>query len=237
MVFDTSRFGLCEKDLRKEPKRILINNREMFDYVNDLYYKLYGTVLPEDVVICSVCRTRQSKYLKKLSSVEQTKVPTNDNAMETDSRSTIGTETTPSTITSTTIAHKNAALQCDLLKGEEVAILIMDGTYMYCQKSANNSLQRCLFSLHKKRPLLKPMVICTSTGYIVSIIGSYLSDWHNNDASIATHILSLNKENIGNWLRENYILVLDRGFRDCLESLGNMGYRTFMPLSLPKTTR
>ena len=59
----------------------------------------------------------------------------------------------------------------------DCSILILDGTYIYCQKSANNVLQWRTYSMHKGRPLLKPLLVVTTTGYIVSCLGPYLADY------------------------------------------------------------
>ncbi|XP_052706742.1 uncharacterized protein LOC128182176 [Crassostrea angulata] len=53
------------------------------------------------------------------------------------------------------------------------AILVLDGTYIYVQKSSQFSFQRRSYSMQKQRHLLKPMMIVTTTGYIVSAIGPY----------------------------------------------------------------
>ena len=47
---------------------------------------------------------------------------------------------------------------------EKTAILVLDGTYIYIQKSRDYSFARRSFSLHKGRPLVKPMMIVTTTG-------------------------------------------------------------------------
>ncbi len=78
----------------------------------------------------------------------------------------------------------------------ERAILILDGTYIYCPKSANNMLQRRTYSMRKDKPLVEPMLIVTITGYIVSCLGPYFADYKNNDAEITEHIIYNNKENI-----------------------------------------
>ncbi|CAF3216884.1 unnamed protein product [Rotaria sp. Silwood2] len=114
------------------------------------------------------------------------------------------------------------------------AILILDGTYIYFQKSANNVLQRRTYSMHKGKSLIKPMLITTTTGYIVSCMGPYFADYKNNDAEITKHIIYKNKENIGQWLEKGDILVVDRGFRDALDYLHLMGYQTYMPSFLAK---
>ncbi|CAF3390049.1 unnamed protein product [Rotaria sp. Silwood2] len=117
------------------------------------------------------------------------------------------------------------------------AILILDGTYIYCQKSANNVLQRRTYSMHKGRPLLKPMLVVTTTGYIVSCLGPYFADYKNNDAAITKHIIYNNKENITQWLHKGDILVIDRGFRDALDYLHKHNYQTFMPAFLDKNSK
>ena len=45
-------------------------------------------------------------------------------------------------------------------------ILILDDTYVYVQKSNNNSMQRRSYSLHKKRSLIKMMMVFSSNGEI-----------------------------------------------------------------------
>ena len=42
--------------------------------------------------------------------------------------------------------------------GDGQVILVMDGTYLYIQKSSNNEFQRRSFSMHKHRNLIKPMI-------------------------------------------------------------------------------
>ncbi|CAF0987348.1 unnamed protein product [Rotaria sordida] len=46
--------------------------------------------------------------------------------------------------------------------GEDKAIIILDGTYIYVQKSGNNLLQRRTYSLHKDRALIKPMMFVST---------------------------------------------------------------------------
>ena len=52
-------------------------------------------------------------------------------------------------------------------------VLIADGTYLYCQKSLNSTIQRLLFSGQKKRQLVKPFIICLANGYIIDAYGMY----------------------------------------------------------------
>lgn len=97
-------------------------------------------------------------------------------------------------------------------------ITVLDGTYIYIQKSADYSLQRRSYSMHKNRPLLKPMMIVGTDGYILDVIGPYFADYHNNDAAITKHLL-LTNESAKNWFQENDIFIVDRGFRDAVDFL------------------
>ncbi|CAF4308049.1 unnamed protein product [Rotaria magnacalcarata] len=114
------------------------------------------------------------------------------------------------------------------------AILILDGTYCYIQKSGNNLLQRRTYSLHKGKPLVKPMMIVASDGYIISAIGPFLADRTHNDAEITKNIIYNNKEGITDWLRSEDHIIVDRGFRDCVKDLENFGYKVKMPCFLKK---
>ena len=44
------------------------------------------------------------------------------------------------------------------------------------EKSNNFVFQRRSYSMHKGRPLVKPMVIVTTTGYFLAVHGPYLAD-------------------------------------------------------------
>lgn len=97
------------------------------------------------------------------------------------------------------------------------------------QKSRNNNLQRRTFNLHKHRSLVKPMMITTTTGYIVAVYGPYLSDSTNNDAAIFNDILLKNRSDILNWISQDDILVVDRGFRDSSGVIETLGLNVCMP--------
>lgn len=98
-------------------------------------------------------------------------------------------------------------------------ILVLDGTYIYIQKSQNHYFQRRSYSMHKGRPLVKPMVVVTTTGYYLTILGPYLSDGKNNDARILNHILRSNLEEIKALVCTGDVFVVDRGFRDSMKLL------------------
>ncbi|XP_062600940.1 uncharacterized protein LOC134262562 [Saccostrea cucullata] len=111
-------------------------------------------------------------------------------------------------------------------------ILVLDGTYIYINKSGNFHFQRQSFSLHKGRPLLKPMIIVSTTGQFISVMGPYLA--RNNDASIIKHIMKSNIEDIRNWVQEDDIFIVDRGFRDSMDYLEELGIQAHMPCFMSK---
>ena len=69
----------------------------------------------------------------------------------------------------------------------------------------------------------------TTIGYIVSIFGPFFSDNNNNDASILKRIMNNNCDNILNWMDDNDIMIVDRGFRDSLGVLKAFGIDVAMP--------
>ncbi|XP_053380687.1 uncharacterized protein LOC128548946 [Mercenaria mercenaria] len=78
------------------------------------------------------------------------------------------------------------------------------------------------------------MVIVTTTGYYLTVVGPYLSDGKNRDAKILNHILNGNMEDIKSYIRPDDIFVVDRGFRDSLQLLEDLGIQTEMPSFLRK---
>ena len=61
------------------------------------------------------------------------------------------------------------------------------------------------------------------------MIGPFLADGKNNDASIAKNIFMNNEEDILNWLKEDDIIIVDRGFRDAVSTINDFGYKVQMP--------
>ena len=47
---------------------------------------------------------------------------------------------------------------------DDKVILVLDSIYVYIQKSTNNELQRKSYIVHKKRPLVKMMMIVSTDG-------------------------------------------------------------------------
>lgn len=69
-------------------------------------------------------------------------------------------------------------------QGDPGATLVIYGTNIYIQMSDNFLFHRRTYSIHKGRPLVKPMVICTTSGYYVSILGPYFAESKNKNAAI-----------------------------------------------------
>lgn len=112
---------------------------------------------------------------------------------------------------------------------DDVVILIVDGTYIYIEKSNNYSFQRRTFSMHKHRPLVKPMILVSTTGFILEVLGPYYADGKNNDASIFNSVLSSESSRLRKWLSSGDILIVDRGFRDSVELIEDIGLIPKMP--------
>ena len=83
---------------------------------------------------------------------------------------------------------KNTEIAKELFSMKETQFcLIAYGTYLYCQKSKNNKLQRLLYSGQKKRHLIKPFIVSFSNGYIIDVFGPFAAT--ANDASILLYLM------------------------------------------------
>jgi hypothetical protein len=63
----------------------------------------------------------------------------------------------------------------------------------------------------------------------LSVVGPFLADGKNNDASIAKNIFINNEQDILNWLHDEDIIVVDRGFRDAIKTIKRFGFNVQMP--------
>lgn len=78
------------------------------------------------------------------------------------------------------------------------------------------------------------MVFLSTTGNIISVIGPHFSDGNNNDAQILNHIIRNDIKEVKEWMSEEYVLILDQGFRDSLELLQELGILAELPLFVKK---
>lgn len=109
--------------------------------------------------------------------------------------------------------------------GDRLA-LICDGTYLRHEKSTNNEYQRKSYSGQKKAPLCKPFTISTTDGLVVDVPGPFLGTL--NDAAIMKMVLE-DPNGITKLLQPGDIFFLDRGFRDVVPYLEDLGYEVLMP--------
>lgn len=112
-------------------------------------------------------------------------------------------------------------------------VSIWDATYIYIQKSSNYEFQRKSYSMHKKRPLIKPMMAVAPNGYILDVFGPYPANL--NDAEILKKILH-EKNNLNEVLIENDVFLVDRGFRDSISTLEAAGFVGRMPSFVENNT-
>ena len=112
---------------------------------------------------------------------------------------------------------------------DSAIVVIWDATYVYIQKSSNYHFQRFSYSMHKGRNLVKMMIVVSSTGHIIECYSPYFTNGGNNDASIIIDQFEQHKINTKNFFKDNDAFVVDRGFRDCVDFLAELGFNVYMP--------
>lgn len=55
------------------------------------------------------------------------------------------------------------------------------------------------------------MVVVSTYGYFVSVIGPFLSDAQNNNAKILKYMFVQDKEEIVNWVKDENVFVMTEG--------------------------
>lgn len=58
--------------------------------------------------------------------------------------------------------HQTAMANELFTDDDQQVVIVMDGTYLFLQKSMNNELQRRTYSVHKHRHLIKRMIVTTT---------------------------------------------------------------------------
>ena len=80
------------------------------------------------------------------------------------------------------LANHQTTLVTDLLTdGPSQAVLVADGTCLYCQKSSNSEFQRRTYSLHKRRHLVKPMIVPASVSIVLNLESHVGSDYQSTN--------------------------------------------------------
>lgn len=111
-------------------------------------------------------------------------------------------------------------------------VVICDGTYIYTYSSTNYAHQRNTFSGQKKRHLFKIMKFVTVDGLIIDTFGPFRAT--QNDAQIINTIFE--KSAFKCFLNAGDVVLVDRGFRDCIESFKKMKLDVRIPGFIRKGT-
>lgn len=119
-------------------------------------------------------------------------------------------------------------LFCDSNPGR--VALICDGTYIYTNKSRNYEFQKNTYNDQKKRNFIKIMMCVSCNGEIIFALGPYPAV--QNDATILKSIFE--STDALDMLQNNDVLILDRGFRDCVHFLRQKGMIVKMPHLIQK---
>jgi len=130
--------------------------------------------------------------------------------------------------------HTTKMAQVLLAAHCSAVISIWDATYIYIEKSANYYFQRSTFSMHKHTNLLKFMVMCATDGHIIDVVGPFICNGKNNDASMTEDILANKINQLEHFFEKMDVFVVDRGFRDCIEYIESKGFTAKMPSFLGK---
>lgn len=105
-------------------------------------------------------------------------------------------------------------------------VVIWDATYVYVEKSLNHTAQKKTYNTHKKRNYVKPMLCVATDGTIICVIGPFKAT--ENDASIMQKILPELIPSMRNF-QEGDVMLVDRGFRDCIEDFEQQGFVVKIP--------
>jgi len=90
--------------------------------------------------------------------------------------------------------------------GDNCAVAILDGTYIYIQKSQQYTTQRRTYSAHKYRNLIKFMMVVAPNGNILDAAGPFLADGRNNDANILNN-MSLDPVSFMSFFKEGDLFI------------------------------
>lgn len=116
-------------------------------------------------------------------------------------------------------------LYCD--NTADKLVTVWDGTYIYCNKSHNQQLQKKTYSCQKMRNLVKPMICVTPNGTFIDVFGPYTAA--TNDAKIMDMIFEKHSDEIMSILKRDDVVLVDRGFRDCKQLFESNGLVVKMP--------
>lgn len=111
---------------------------------------------------------------------------------------------------------------------DDKAVFVCDATYIFINKSSNHEFQKKTYNAKKKRNFLKIMMCVTCNGTIIYAFGPYPAV--QNDATILKSIFE--RYDAFDHFQRNDIILLDRGFRDCVAFVKDKGFDVKMPALL-----
>jgi hypothetical protein len=100
-------------------------------------------------------------------------------------------------------------------------------TYITIEKPGNYEEQRLTFSLDKKKNLYKPTLLVLPDGYILEASEMFFCDARNNDATILKYLFATTE--LEQYVDEEDVLLVDRGYRDAVKRAEDAGLAVFMP--------
>lgn len=110
------------------------------------------------------------------------------------------------------------------------SVTIWDGTYIYTCNTSNYAHQRKIYSGQKHRHLFKIMKVVAVDGHIIDVFGPFAAN--KNDAEILKMVFK--NTAIERIFRAGDIILLDRGFRDCVDFLKRKNFNVKMPQFIAK---
>lgn len=133
------------------------------------------------------------------------------------------------------LIHNTTQMSRELFhsENEDKIFLVWDATYIYINKSRNYDFQKVTYTKQKMRNFIKIMMCVTTNGYIVYALGPY--EARDNDATIMRKIDE--NYNAFDVLDDGDTLILDRGFRDCVNHFEDKGFTVLMPSLVQKSEK
>ncbi|XP_033759087.1 uncharacterized protein LOC117341337 [Pecten maximus] len=104
--------------------------------------------------------------------------------------------------------------------------VVLDGTYIYIGKSGDHEFQRTSYCEQKKRNNIKFMSVVFPDGYVLDTVVPFFGS--ENDATITKKILD-GIESLNPLLPPEDHIIVDRGFREVLKDISEVGYGHHMP--------
>lgn len=91
-------------------------------------------------------------------------------------------------------------------------LLMVDGTYLYKEKSDSFYVQRATYSSQKHRNLLKVLVFVMADGTFFDSFGPYYADGHHNDPSLLEDVMDKDLNQIKSVFSDTDSIIGDKAF-------------------------